>query len=50
MQPEAGLQESSVQMLASLQTTGVPPVQDPPEQMSPVVQALPSSQEDVLFE
>ena len=47
-QPEAGLQVSVVQTLLSLQTTVVP-VQAPPTQASPVVQALPSLQEAVLF-
>jgi hypothetical protein len=41
-QPVAGLQESSVQTLASLQFSGGPPAQVPPEHVSVVVQALPS--------
>jgi hypothetical protein len=47
-QPVAGLQLSSVHGLLSSQTTGVPGVQVPPPQMSPLVQALPSSQGFVL--
>ena len=39
--PVAGLQASSVQKFPSLHEVGVP-VQDPPEQTSPVVQRLPS--------
>ena len=38
--PEAGLQESSVQTLLSLQTVGAPGVATPPMQTSPDVQAL----------
>jgi hypothetical protein len=41
---------SSVQTLPSLQTGGGPPLQTPPPQVSPVVQASPSSQAAVLFE
>jgi hypothetical protein len=43
------LHVSVVQTLLSLQTTGVPGLQTPPPQMSPAVQALPSSQAFVLF-
>ena len=43
-QPELGSQLSAVQGLPSLQVAGLAPVQLPPEQASPVVQALPSSQ------
>ena len=39
-QPDAGLQESSVQTLLSLQTTGEPDVPTPLIQASPDVQAL----------
>jgi hypothetical protein len=46
--PVAGLQESVVQGLASLQSAEAPPTHVPPEQASPVVQALPSSQDAVL--
>ena len=46
--PEAGLQESSVHPFLSSQFGASPPTQDPPEQVSLVVQALPSSQESVL--
>ena len=42
-QPEEGLQESSVQRLLSLQTTGSPTTDSPFTQASPKVQALPSS-------
>jgi hypothetical protein len=42
-QPCAGSQLSSVQTLASLQTSGGPPRQDPPEHVSPVVHGFPSS-------
>jgi hypothetical protein len=38
-----------VHPLLSLQTTGAPAWHEPPPQMSPVVQALPSSHEFVLF-
>jgi len=48
-QPPAGLQESSVHPLPSLQSGGAPPTQAPPAQVSLVVQALPSSQWSVLF-
>jgi len=48
-QPLAGLHESSVQTFPSLQLGGAPPTQAPPEQVSFVVQALPSLQELVLF-
>jgi hypothetical protein len=48
-QPTAGLQESSVQMLPSLQLGPGPPTHGPPAQVSPVVQALPSLHEAVLF-
>src|SRR5262245_53828694 len=47
-QPVAGLQVSSVQALPSLQTTGAPARHAPPPQTSPVVQALPSLQGEVL--
>jgi hypothetical protein len=47
--PEAGLQESLVQPLPSLQLGGGPPTQLPPEQVSLVVQALPSLQGFELF-
>src|SRR5436189_103900 len=43
-QPLAGLQPSSVQTLPSLQSGAGPPTQAPARQVSPVVQALPSSQ------
>ena len=43
-QPAAGLHESSVHTLLSLQSGGGPPAQAPFEHASPVVQALPSSQ------
>jgi hypothetical protein len=46
--PVAGLQESSVQTLLSLQTIGVPE-HEPPEQTSPVVHSRPSLQVAVLF-
>jgi hypothetical protein len=49
-QPEAGLQESSVQALPSLQLSAVPVWQDPPPQISLPLQALPSLQELVLLE
>jgi hypothetical protein len=48
-QPVAGTHESSVQGLLSLQLGAEPPTQDPPAQVSAVVQALPSSQEAVLL-
>jgi hypothetical protein len=48
-QPVAGLHVSVVQTLASSQTTGAPALQVPPPQVSPVVQAFPSSQAIVLF-
>jgi hypothetical protein len=47
-QPLAGLHESFVQGLLSLQLTVVP-LQTPPEHTSPLVQALPSLQEFVLL-
>jgi hypothetical protein len=47
-QPEVGLQASSVQMLPSLHTIGVP-LHSPPPQVSAEVQALPSSHGLVLF-
>jgi hypothetical protein len=49
VQPVAGLHESSVHRLPSSQLGPAPPTQAPPEQASPVVQALPSSQAAVLF-
>jgi hypothetical protein len=48
-QPEAGLHESEVQTLLSLQTSGAPPKHTPPLQVSLVVHVLPSSQLAVLF-
>jgi hypothetical protein len=48
-QPEAGLQESSVQTLPSSQLGAGPPTHFPPEQTSPVVQAFPSSHGAMLF-
>ena len=48
-QPVAGTHESSVQPLLSSQIGAEPPTQDPTAQVSTVVQALPSSQEAVLF-
>jgi hypothetical protein len=45
-----GLQESVVQTFPSSQLAGGPPLQTPPPQVSPVVQAFPSSQAIVLFE
>ena len=48
-QPVVGLHVSVVQTLASSQTTAVPAKQAPPPQVSPVVQAFPSSQAIVLF-
>jgi hypothetical protein len=47
--PVAGSQESSVQGLLSLQSVAGPPAHAPLAQVSPVVQALPSSQNAVLF-
>jgi hypothetical protein len=46
--PVAGLHASSVHTLPSSQTTGVPGWQAPPPQISPTVQASPSSQAFVL--
>jgi glyoxylate utilization-related uncharacterized protein len=43
------LQESSVQTFPSLQLSGGPPTHAPPEQLSLVVQALPSLQGSVLL-
>jgi hypothetical protein len=43
------LQLSLVQLLPSSQVRGDPPTQAPPEQVSTVVQALPSLQEAVLL-
>jgi hypothetical protein len=48
-QPTTGLQLSVVQALASSQTTGLPALQVPPPQVSPVVQEFPSLQPIVLF-
>ena len=48
-QPVAGTQESSVHELVSSQFGAEPPTQDPPAQVSEVVQALPSLQAAVLF-
>jgi hypothetical protein len=48
-QPIAGLQESSVQRLLSLQSGGTLPTHAPPEHTSTVVHALPSSHPAVLF-
>jgi len=48
--PDAGLQPSVVQTLPSSQLGAGPPTQAPPLQVSAVVQALPSSQELLLFE
>jgi hypothetical protein len=45
----AGLQESVVQGLLSLQVNGAPGWQVPPPQVSPAVQALPSSHGLMLF-
>ena len=42
-QPDAGLQQSVVHTLLSLQTVAEPGVHTPPLQESPVVQAFPSS-------
>jgi hypothetical protein len=47
--PVDGLQLSVVQALLSSQTTAAPAWQMPPPQVSPVVQAFPSSQAIVLF-
>jgi hypothetical protein len=47
--PVAGLHESVVQALLSLQTTAAPGLQAPPPQVSPVVQAFPSVQASALF-
>jgi hypothetical protein len=47
--PVPGLQVSVVQTLASSQVSGGPPTHVPPEQTSPVVQALPSLHGLVLF-
>ena len=47
-QPEAGIQESTVHGSKSLQVTAEP-LQVPPEQVSLVVQALPSFQATVLL-
>jgi hypothetical protein len=47
--PVAGSHESVVQILASSQPGGAPPTQRPALQVSPAVQALPSSQGAVLF-
>jgi hypothetical protein len=49
VQPDAGVQASSVQTLPSSQLGGAPPAQTPPAQVSLVVQALPSSQGAVLL-
>ena len=49
VQPVAGLQESVVHTLLSLQLGGGPPWQLPPAQVSLVVQALPSSQGAALL-
>jgi hypothetical protein len=48
VQPVAGLQASSVQTLPSSQFGAGPPTQLPPEQVSAVVQAFPSSQGSVF--
>jgi hypothetical protein len=48
-QPEAGLHESSVQTLPSLQLVGEPLTHEPFEHVSPVVQAFPSSHDAVLL-
>src|SRR5438552_7072483 len=45
LHPEAGSQESAVQGLLSLQTSGVPGVQVPVRQVSSPLQTLPSEQE-----
>jgi hypothetical protein len=49
VQPVAGLQESPVHTLLSLQSVGPPGPQLPPLQVSPVVQALPSEHGAVLL-
>jgi hypothetical protein len=49
VQPWVGLQASVVQTLPSSQFGGAPPRQEPPEHVSAVVQAFPSSQALVLF-
>src|SRR5262245_56268037 len=49
VQPDAGSQPSAVQLLPSLQSGGGPPAQLPPEQVSFVVQALPSLHAAVLL-
>ena len=48
-QPVAGLQESSVQPLLSLQSSAGPPAQVPALQVSPVVHVFPSLHAAVLF-
>jgi hypothetical protein len=48
-QPVAGLHVSDVQALLSLQSRAPPPTHAPPEQASPIVQALPSSHAAALF-
>jgi hypothetical protein len=48
-QPVEVLHESFVHTLLSLQVTALPPPQLPPPHTSPVVQALPSLQDTVLF-
>jgi len=48
-QPETGLQLSDVHTLLSLQVTAAPPWHVPSPQVSPEVQAFPSSQDAVLF-
>jgi hypothetical protein len=48
-QPVAGLHESSVHPLLSLQFVAPPPTHAPPEHVSPVVHASPSLQATVLF-
>ena len=47
--PVPGSQLSSVQTLPSLQFGAGPPTHEPPVQVSSVVQALPSSHEELLF-
>jgi hypothetical protein len=49
-QPVADAHESTVHGLPSSQTRAGPPTQSPPEHLSPVVHASPSSQAAVLFE